>query len=430
MSRNASIGATATALGFGTAVAMWTIGFAARMPSVQVPSAPLVIALLLVMVLGGVAAGRRPDGSVRLGAATGAMAALVNLLILGSVISDMPSSGSIPVAAVWAPGSLLLGAALGAIGGLIGRMRGGPDTAGHPTHILAKVAAVATLLLVAVGGLVTSNEAGLAVVDWPNSYGQNMFLFPLSQMVGGIFYEHAHRLLGSLVGFTTLVLTWRVFRTGDRALARWLAVAALLLVIGQGILGGLRVTGHFTWSTSAADTRPSLFLAMVHGVTGQIFFTLIAVLAAVTSASWTGGPLRAAGTPDRRLPLVLVIGLVAQLVLGVRVRHLGETAVPHMTMALLLLMVALAAGIRAQASLGEVAPIRRTARWLLSIASAQVVLGGVALVLVKHDPAAPPSTAEVLVTTLHQTTGALLLAAATLLAVWLRRVEPGAEGAR
>ena len=74
------------------------------------------------------------------------------------------------------------------------------------TAVHANVTVAATFLLVVAGGLVTSNEAGLAVVDWPNSFGYNMFLYPLAKMTGGIYYEHAHRLYGSLVGLTTIVL--------------------------------------------------------------------------------------------------------------------------------------------------------------------------------------------------------------------------------
>ena len=123
--------------------------------------------------------------------------------------------------------------------------------------------------------MVTGQQAGLAVVDWPNSFGSNMFLYPLSRMTGGVFYEHAHRLLGSLVGLTTLVLAVFLWRTDERRGVKLLAAAALLLVIVQGVLGGLRVTGRFTSSMDPAHTDPNLTLAIVHGVTGQVFLSVL-----------------------------------------------------------------------------------------------------------------------------------------------------------
>ena len=87
----------------------------------------------------------------------------------------------------------------------------------------------------------TSAEAGLAVADWPTSFGYNMFLYPFSRMTGGIYYEHAHRLLGALVGLTTLVLALFLQRVETRRWVRRLGWAALLMVVVQGVLGGLRV---------------------------------------------------------------------------------------------------------------------------------------------------------------------------------------------
>ena len=126
------------------------------------------------------------------------------------------------------------------------------------TALFSKVGVAATFLLVVAGGLVTSNEAGLAVVDWPNSFGSNMFLFPLARMTGGIYYEHAHRLFGALVGLTTIVLAVRLWRYDNRGWLKRLSLVAVVLVIVQGSLGGLRVTGGFTMSTSEADMAPTL----------------------------------------------------------------------------------------------------------------------------------------------------------------------------
>jgi len=135
--------------------------------------------------------------------------------------------------------------------------------------VLTAVPTVAALLLLTAGGLVTSKEAGLAVVDWPNSFGYNMFFYPLSRMTGGIFYEHAHRLLGTLVGLSVIVLTVQLWRADDRTWVKWLSVCLLVMIVCQGILGGLRVTGHFTLSTSREAVAPSITLAVIHGVLGQ-----------------------------------------------------------------------------------------------------------------------------------------------------------------
>src|SRR3982751_5919345 len=106
-------------------------------------------------------------------------------------------------------------------------------------HRLALSTAGATMLLVVFGGLVTNTGAALAVPDWPSTFGHNMFLFPWSGMVGGVFYEHSHRLLGALVGLLTVALAVTLWPRGGRL--RLLGLVALAAVIAQGVVGGLRV---------------------------------------------------------------------------------------------------------------------------------------------------------------------------------------------
>src|SRR6266704_162975 len=108
-------------------------------------------------------------------------------------------------------------------------------------HRLAVILACATLPLLFIGGLVTSKGAGLAVPDWPTTFGYNMFLYPWSKMVGNILYEHSHRLIGSAVGLLTIALALVLWRKESRPWLRWLGVVALGAVIAQGVLGGLRV---------------------------------------------------------------------------------------------------------------------------------------------------------------------------------------------
>src|SRR5690242_17439126 len=105
----------------------------------------------------------------------------------------------------------------------------------------ACLTAVITLVLVGIGGLVTSHGAGMAVPDWPTTYGYNMFFFPISKWVGGIFYEHTHRLVASGVGFLTVILAVWLWVKEPRAWVRWLGVLAVFAVVLQGVLGGLRV---------------------------------------------------------------------------------------------------------------------------------------------------------------------------------------------
>src|SRR5205085_11878663 len=106
----------------------------------------------------------------------------------------------------------------------------------------AWLSAVATLLLICSGGMVTSKGVGLAVPDWPTTFGYNMFLFPISKWVGGIFFEHVHRLIASTVGILTIILTLWLWQGQTHRWLRNLGFAALALVILQGVLGGLRVT--------------------------------------------------------------------------------------------------------------------------------------------------------------------------------------------
>jgi heme a synthase len=108
-------------------------------------------------------------------------------------------------------------------------------------HRLAVVLCCATFPLLFIGGLVTSKGAGLAVPDWPTTFGYNVFLYPWSEMVGNILYEHSHRLVASCVGLLTIALAVALWFGERRTWLRWLGVTALLVVIAQGILGDLRV---------------------------------------------------------------------------------------------------------------------------------------------------------------------------------------------
>jgi cytochrome c oxidase assembly protein subunit 15 len=175
-------------------------------------------------------------------------------------------------------------------------------------HRLAVATMVATFALILFGGLVTNTGAALAVPDWPTTFGHSMFFYPWSKMVGGIFYEHSHRLLGAVVGLLTLVLAVSLWRRGSRL--RALGVLAVVAVCVQGLLGGLRVV-------LLRDT-----LAIVHGCLAQAFFALIASIAFVTSPR-ARIPARGIDSASRAL-VTGAAGLVyLQIVLGALLTHAG-----------------------------------------------------------------------------------------------------------
>ncbi len=415
------------ALGFGISVAMWFLGYVCRMPPAAVPSWVLGAGLLGCILAGGFLAGRLSDAAWRAGLAAGLVSSLINLLILGSLLGGARPNQVAPSALWWLPGSLVLGAALGALGAVAGAAtRPQPARAPTWTSVFANVAASATLLQLVVGGIVTGAAAGLAVVDWPNSFGYNMFLYPLSRMTGGVYYEHAHRLFGSLVGLATLVLAFHLLRVERRAWVKSLGLLALAVVIVQGILGGLRVTGTFTLSTSRAAMEPSMTLAIVHGVLGPAFFGLMVALAVFVSPTWTGEraptATRSAGA-ERVLGNLVVAAVFIQLVLGAIQRHLARGLLVHITFAVVVLTLAAVYGARLWGLYGSQPLLQRLGRLLAAVAVIQVILGIMAVFAVQSGVAvAPPAAWQVLLTTAHQGGGSVLLGCAVAAALWPRRL--------
>ncbi|MGO8837102.1 MAG: COX15/CtaA family protein [Limisphaerales bacterium] len=177
----------------------------------------------------------------------------------------------------------------------------------------AVLTAFFTFLLLGLGGLVTSHEAGMSVPDWPTSYGYNMFALPIKLWQGGAFFEHTHRLLASAVGLMTTVLAVWLWLKDARSWMHWLGVAAFLGVVAQGVLGGLRVTLHM-------DS-----LGIFHGTIAQLFFVLTCALALFTSRFWAGlvanRQLLRVPSGLRTLVLATVLLILGQLVLGATMRH-------------------------------------------------------------------------------------------------------------
>jgi cytochrome c oxidase assembly protein subunit 15 len=180
-------------------------------------------------------------------------------------------------------------------------------------HRYACLLVVATLILVAAGGMVTSTNSGLAVPDWPTTYGYQMFSFPLSGMVGGIFYEHGHRLIASAVGMLTIGLVIFLWRVEPRAWVRRLGYLALAAVVVQGTLGGLTVLFFLPDAISIS-----------HAGLAQVFFALTVTIALVTSAGWRQ-PISSPVNDDvlGRRAVTLTAAVYGQIILGATMRHTG-----------------------------------------------------------------------------------------------------------
>lgn len=300
-------------------------------------------------------------------------------------------------------------------------------------HRLAVVLVCATFPLIWVGGLVTTYDAGMAVEDWPTTYGYNLFLYPWRTWILGpwdLFIEHGHRLLGATVGLISMALLLTVWLRDKRSSVRWLAVAVFAAVCFQGLLGGLRVL---------FDER---LLAKIHGCFGPAFFALCVAMAAVTSRRWrTQQRLPRSARPGvQGLALVTTLLAYAQIVLGAQLRHVTGAWAPAMFRMAVLFHLLVAALLLIDIVWLAVRVVRRAAGdgWLLRPALAlpllvglQVSLGAGAWVLNYGWPAwiadrpwaagfvvVQESQRQALVTTAHVAVGSLILA--TSLLVFLR----------
>ena len=193
-------------------------------------------------------------------------------------------------------------------------------------HYYLKFVAAASLLLIVAGGLVTSTGSGLAVPDWPSTYGTFMFAFPLSKMVGGIFYEHGHRLIASTVGMLTIGLAVWIARIEPRRWVRRLGWVALAAVVVQGLLGGITVLYFLPAPISIS-----------HAGLAQVFFVLVVSLTLFTSPGWRAGRVVDGAPGDdvlARLALATPAVIYGQILLGATMRHTGAgLAIPDFPLA-------------------------------------------------------------------------------------------------
>src|SRR5437773_3464890 len=186
-------------------------------------------------------------------------------------------------------------------------------------HRFSQFLAACTVLLVLAGSLVTSTGSGLSVPDWRTSYGWSMFTFPPSKWVGGILYEHSHRLIASTVGFLTIVLAVWLWLFEPRRWLRRLGLAALGAVVAQGILGGLTVLFFLPATISTA-----------HAALAEIFLCLTVAIALFTSPGWAAGygGVGAGSDPNkiailRRIATTTTVLIYVQILIGAAMRHTG-----------------------------------------------------------------------------------------------------------
>jgi cytochrome c oxidase assembly protein subunit 15 len=293
-------------------------------------------------------------------------------------------------------------------------------------HRYVKLVVASTVLLIAAGGMVTSTDSGLSVPDWPNTYGQFMFSFPLEKMVGGIFFEHGHRMIASTVGFLTIILAGWMWMVERRRWMRWLGVIALGAVILQGILGGITV----------------LFLlpapiSIGHAGLAQLFFCLTVSLALFTSTSWRHP--RQPPVDDallRRVTLATTALVYCQILIGATMRHIeAGMAIPDFPLSFGSLLPplwnppiavhfahragAVIVTLAVLASAGHVWYHHRSRRELLRPAALMLLL---VLVQVTLGAFVIWSGLQPIVNTAHVVNGALVLATSLVLALRSRRI--------
>jgi cytochrome c oxidase assembly protein subunit 15 len=275
-------------------------------------------------------------------------------------------------------------------------------------HRLALVTACATLPLLFIGGLVTSKGAGLAVPDWPTTFGYNMFFNPWSKMVGPIYYEHSHRLVASAVGLLTIAMAFTFWMKERRTWVRWLAVLALGLVIVQGIFGGLRVV------------LLQHTLAIVHALFAQAFFALLVSLVIFTSTEWNSEARPDSIADGGRLWRLsaLTTGLIyVQAMFGAVFRHTGERLDLHLLFALLVTLHVVLIIIRVVRLHWNRVHLRRPTLLLGILLLLQLGLGIASYFGKFTSLLRTPHEALVLLTTAHLVVGALMLATSLVLSL-------------
>ncbi|HBE69584.1 MAG TPA: cytochrome oxidase assembly protein [Planctomycetaceae bacterium] len=306
-------------------------------------------------------------------------------------------------------------------------------------HRLAVVLTIAVFPLIWVGGLVTTYDAGMAVPDWPGTYGWNMFAYPATTWLFGPFdllVEHSHRLLGALAGFLCIGLVIIAWRVEYRRWFQFWTVALLAAVIIQGGLGGARVV---------LDERT---IAMIHGCTGPLFFAMATATAVMSSRWWielgqesrreTESTPRPINSKLVVLATLLAIAAYMQLIVGAQLRHLTGAVAPklftafvhsHLTLAGLVLLLAVI--VAALSWLGRFVPasVYRPSGLLALLVLVQIALGLGTWVVnyavpweainqqIAHYTILAKGFWESLIVTAHVATGSLIISLSVVIAL-------------
>jgi len=273
-----------------------------------------------------------------------------------------------------------------------------------------------TLVLIVAGALVTSNDAAHSVPAWPTSIGS---IYKIPHMVGGIRFEHTHRMIAEFVGLNTIVLALWTWFAEKRRWLRILAVSALGTVILQGVLGGLTVLYFLPPAISSA-----------HAAVAQTFFCIAVCIALFTGQNWIEEVPRV--EPETRRPTLFTLALLSifvlyvQLILGAMFRHKGLSWWPHVAHAAIVAIVLTWTSIRALSQYSRIAEVKKPAILMLSLVITQLCLGFLAFLTRVEwgKDAAQPELPMVVSTVTHVAVGALLLATAVVLAIQVWRHIP------
>lgn len=442
--------------GLAVSVTMWCAWVVLHHPAIGM--APQVSGPAL-LVLQGLALARfsarwrasvHPVATTLLGVVTGAFSGLFNLFALSSILVEQArpvkgmnvtdqilEGGQRPALWLVIAGYLALSVVLGLVGGALAHLVSSdrPAAPSAPSDWLARLARItlaAVFPLLILGGLVTSTGSGLAVPDWPTTYGGNMFLYPISLMASDshVYVEHSHRLFGVLVGLSTLLLALLTTRIDTRFWVTKWAWGCFALVCAQGVLGGLRVS------------MPTQTKALLHGVLAQLIFGMLAALAAYLADAYRAPtPEFIPGDRSRRVWATATLHLlIVQLIMGAVYRHTGQVHAlyTHIGLSLFVLVSTVIAGAVASKRPSDGSPqtavFGKAGLFVGAVVAIQVLLGGGAFFAAppgSHKPVAPaaelanatpPENWKTIVRTAHQGNGALLLAGISFLAVHCRRL--------
>lgn len=276
-----------------------------------------------------------------------------------------------------------------------------------------------TFFLIIAGALVTSNDAGLSVPDWPTSFGS---LYKIPHLVGGVKFEHTHRMIAQFVGFLSIILAVWTWRADPRRWMKYLGLTALGLVIAQGVLGGITVLYYLPPAVSSA-----------HAALAQTFFCVVILIALFTGQNWVEETPRLEIDHQRpslfALVLFSIFVLYVQLILGAMFRHHGLSWWPHVLNAVTVAIVLTWTSVRALSRYSGLDAVRRPAVTVLALLIAQLCLGFVAFLtrVAWGQDAVQPELPMVVSTVAHVAVGALLLGTTVVLAAQVWRHAPAAE---